>query len=122
MREINDLRNADRKAIPQLLPRLRSGFFIVGIIAEMTAAYRVTVAERQDLIPVTIVCPECSSSVTVKIDTAQTPERCASCNRPFDEKTISAISALGRFHREAQAAESINKKQIFRFEIREKSI
>ncbi len=89
----------------------------------MTAAYRVTVAERQDLLPVTIVCPECAAELTVKIDTAQHPERCASCNRSFDEKTIAALSALGRFHREAKAAEAINdNKQIFRFEIREKSI
>ena len=71
----------------------------------MTAAYRVTVAERQDLLCPTVICPECSAELTVKIDTAKIPEHCACCSRPLEQNTIAALSALARFHREAQVTE-----------------
>ncbi len=78
------------------------------------------VAERQDLLCPTVICPECSAELTVKINTAKIPEQCASCSRPLEENTVKALSALGRFHREAQATEQQTGKPVFRFEIREK--
>ena len=88
----------------------------------MTAAYRVTVAERQDLIATTIICPDCDTELTLRIDTASPPNSCASCGHHFDASTTNAILALVRFHKEAQAAETISKKKIFRFETKEKNL
>jgi len=87
----------------------------------MTAAYRVTVAERQDLLFVTIICTQCSTELTLKIDTAQPPQNCASCGAALEENAKNALVALNRFHREAKAAETLSSKHIFRFEIKEKS-
>lgn len=83
----------------------------------MTAAYRITVAERRDLAIVTVIC-ECDTALSLRIESAMIPERCASCGKPFNEKTKAALGALARFHRDGKAAEEIAGKPVFRFEIR----
>lgn len=86
----------------------------------MTAAYRVTAAQRRDVEEVTFICPECETAVSIKIETARVPMSCSSCGAPLDEKAQSALSALARFHREARAAEERAGKPLFRFDIRER--
>jgi endogenous inhibitor of DNA gyrase (YacG/DUF329 family) len=86
----------------------------------MTAAYRVTVAERQDIAEVSVSCPECGAAVTVKSETARVPTACPSCGRPYEEGLQSALAALGRFHREAGAVEAALGKSLFSFEIKDR--
>jgi len=85
----------------------------------MNAAYRVVTAERTDLAVVTVVCNDCGSSISLKIETAKVPEQCASCGEHYSENIKLALAALARFHRESGTAEIKAGKALFRFEIRE---
>jgi hypothetical protein len=85
----------------------------------MAAAYRVVTANRDDISSVTVVCDECETAVSLKIETAQVPPVCTSCGKQWSENVLKALAALGRFHREAKAAEANLGKLIFRFDIRQ---
>lgn len=85
----------------------------------MTAAYRVVDVERKDLETVTVICPECSSQVSVLIATCLAPEVCPSCRRPYGENVLTALAGLARFQRLGKAEEHITGKPIFKFSIQE---
>jgi hypothetical protein len=85
----------------------------------MAAAYRVVVANRADISTVTILCDECETAVSLKVETANIPPSCTSCGRQWDENVQKALSAFGRFHREAKTAETALGKPIFRFDIKQ---
>ena len=85
----------------------------------MAAAYRVVVAERQDLIIVTVVCEECASEVSINSETANVPIACSSCGREFGENAKTALIAYSRFQRTARTAETQAGKAIFRFSIKQ---
>lgn len=85
----------------------------------MTAAYRVVAAERKDLATVTVICPECGSEVSLLIEKARVPEACPSCYKQYGPNVVNALTAFGRFQREAITAEEIAAKPLFRFSIRE---
>jgi len=82
-------------------------------------AYRAVVAERRDIEVVTVVCPECSSELALKIETARMPEYCPSCQMAYRVPIQGALAALGRFHLEAATAEEHAGKQIFHFNIKQ---
>jgi len=84
----------------------------------MTAAYRVVVAERKEIAGVTVHC-ECGARLMFAVETALIPSGCASCNKPYSQAIIAALTALGRFHREAAAAEVSAGHTIFQFEIKQ---
>ena len=84
----------------------------------MTAAYRVVVAERKEIAGVTVNC-ECGARLMFPVETALIPSACASCNKPYSQSVIAALTALGRFHREAAAAEVSIGHTIFQFEIKQ---
>ena len=85
----------------------------------MTAAYRVVVAERKDIVFVTVVCEECGSEVSINAETANVPDACPSCNKPYGDNVKTALAGLGRFHRYASTAENHAQKPIFRFSIKQ---
>jgi len=84
----------------------------------MTPIYRAITANRKDLTSVTVVCPECGTRIMLTIETAKVPSHCPSCEVAISEKVQAALVALGRFHREAKAAEEFTGKDIFYFEIK----
>ena len=84
----------------------------------MTAAYRVVVAERKEIAGVTVNC-ECGARLMFPVETALIPSACASCNKPYSQSVTAALIALGRFHREAAAAEASAEHPIFHFEIKQ---
>jgi hypothetical protein len=86
----------------------------------MTAAYRAFVAERNDLIVVTIVCDECSSSASINIETARVPVVCGSCGKQYSDNLGAALAGLARFHRMGKTAEDAAGKPIFQFHIKQK--
>ncbi len=81
----------------------------------MTAAYRIVAAERKEIAIVSVAC-ECGATISLDIRTAQVPASCASCGKQYSEKAKLALAALGRFHREAEAEESVDGGVKFRFE------
>jgi hypothetical protein len=85
----------------------------------MTAAYRVLIAERNDIATVTVICPECGSEVSLVVEKARIPDACPSCTRPYGEKVSAALAGFGRFQREAATAEEHAGKSIFRFSIKQ---
>ncbi len=85
----------------------------------MAAAYRAVVAERKEMVVVTIVCDGCGSEVSVDPGTAKAPYACPSCEKSYENNVREAVVALGRFHRHAAVAEGPNNgKSIFSFHIR----
>jgi hypothetical protein len=87
----------------------------------MTAAYRVVAAERKDIETVTVVCPNCDSEVSLRIEKALAPEACPSCRRQYGEHVLSALAGLARFQQRAAEAEQGTGKTLFKFSIRESS-
>ncbi len=85
----------------------------------MAAAYRAVVAERKDIVVVTIGCEKCGSEVSVNSETAVVPVACPSCGREYDGNATAALVSLGRFHKAANAAETQAGKPIFRFQIKQ---
>ena len=81
-------------------------------------AYRAVVAERKDLTVVTVTC-ECGSEVSINAETGNVSNGCASCGRDYGENVITALMALGRFHRTAKMAEDQGGKAVFRFNIKQ---
>lgn len=81
-------------------------------------AYRVVVAERKDIVVISIVCDECSSVVSLNAETAAIPSNCASCGKQYSENIRTAIGGFCRFHRSAKAEEQ-HGKPVFRFEIKQ---
>ncbi len=88
----------------------------------MAPAYHVTIAERKDIAIVTVLCNECDTGVSLQIETARVPENCPSCGKSFSNKMQVALTALGRFHREAASEEASMGKPLFRFEIKENTV
>lgn len=82
-------------------------------------AYRVVVAERKDIAIVGVICDECHSVISLNVATAAIPPSCASCGKQYSENIKAALAGLGRFHREAKAAEEGTGKPIFQFDIRQ---
>jgi phage FluMu protein Com len=82
-------------------------------------AYKVTIAKRVELSEVTIVCAECPTKVLAKVENGHIPMACPSCGKEYGDAVKNALSALGRFHREAKAAENISGKPVFEFAIME---
>jgi hypothetical protein len=88
----------------------------------MTAAYRVVVVERAELLNVTLLCEGCDTALTLNVQTAVPPLQCASCGCHLSEQAKEALLALRRFHCQASAAEKRSgKPNMFRFDIREGS-
>jgi len=85
----------------------------------MAAVYRVIVANREDISIITLVCDECETAVSLKVETANIPPNCTSCGRQWNENVQKALAAFGRFHREARTAETSLGKPIFRFDIKQ---
>lgn len=88
-------------------------------IAFMTAAYRVVVAEREDIATVTVVCEKCGSEVSLIAETAVVPVACPSCGREYGKTITEALVAFARFHRFAKGAEELSAKPLFRFNIKQ---
>jgi uncharacterized CHY-type Zn-finger protein len=83
-------------------------------------AYRVVVAEREEIGAVTIVCGECKAEVSVHAETATVPISCPSCGMEYGEAAKAALEALGTFHRMATRAETHSAgKPVFRFQIKQ---
>lgn len=85
----------------------------------MAAAYRIVVAERKDILVVTVVCEECEAEVSVNAETAGVLDACPSCNKPYAENIKTALAGLNRFHRLASIEEASSQKSIFRFHIKQ---
>jgi hypothetical protein len=84
----------------------------------MTAAYRVVVAERKEIAMVTIIC-DCGARLAYPVETAIIPSACGSCNKLYGHNERNALAALGKFHREAAAAEASLGREVFQFEIKQ---
>jgi hypothetical protein len=82
-------------------------------------AYRVVVAERKEILVVSILCGECGCEISIDAGAARVPSRCPSCERRYSPHIMSALEALGTFHRDAATAEEQSKKPVFRFHIRQ---
>ena len=85
----------------------------------MAAAYRAVVAERKDIVVITIGCERCGSEVSVNAEIAIVPVACPSCGREYDGNATSALVSLSRFHKAAKTAEEQAGKPLFRFHIKQ---
>lgn len=81
--------------------------------------YKVSIAKRNELAEVTILCDECSTKVVARVEDGRLPVSCPGCGKQYGDSVKNALAALGRFHREAKAAESCSGKPVFEFAIRE---
>ncbi len=82
-------------------------------------AYKVIVARREELVEVTILCDECPTRVVARVENGRVPVACPGCGKEYSDAVKNALSALGRFHREAKAAESIAGKALFQFTMKQ---
>lgn len=81
-------------------------------------AYRVTVAERKDLLVISVVCDECDTVVSLDLSKVAVPPNCSGCGKQYSEPLRKALGFFAGFLREAKIAEEQTGKGIFRFEIK----